>query len=124
MTGRRPNGTWLPGHSPGRTRGARNRLAEAVFKDALSHWDEIEQTSGKRKGQVALELCFRERPTEYCRLMASLLPKEFSTSAAELDLDDGELDELILSLRRRMTERTIEQRADVPMLTTVKEPVR
>jgi len=122
MTDRRRNGTWLPGHSPGRTRGARNRLAEAVFKDALAHWDEIEETSGKRKGQVALELLFRDRPGDYCRLMSGLLPKEFSTSAAELDLADDELDALLMDLHRRAVERSaIEQRTSVPMLT-VKEP--
>jgi hypothetical protein len=78
--------------------------------DALAHWDEIEPTSGKRKGQVALELLFRERPAEYVRAMSGLLPKEFSTTAAELDLPDEELDELIVSMRRRLEEqRAIEQ---------------
>ena len=123
MTNRRANGTWLPGHSPGRTRGARNRLAEEVFRDAHAHWMETEETSGRRKGEIALELLFREKPNEYCRLLASLLPKEFSTATAELDLADDELDELLLSLKRRMTEhRTIMQSADVPLLP-VKEKV-
>jgi hypothetical protein len=38
MTTRRPNGTFI--NSPGRTRGARNRLTVRVFEDVLAHWNE------------------------------------------------------------------------------------
>jgi len=107
-------------HSPGRTRGARNRLAEEVFRDAHAHWCEIEASSGRRKGEITLELLFRERPGDYCRLVASILPKEFTNSAVELDLADDELDELIASLRRRVSEHRLEQRADAPLLPVVK----
>jgi hypothetical protein len=117
MTDRRSNGTWAPGHGPALGRGIRNRLAKEVFQDTLAHWCEIEQTSGRRKGEIALELLFREKPNEYCRLVASVLPKQFEVSAAELNLPDEELDELILSLRRRMEEqRALERREAVPML--------
>jgi hypothetical protein len=91
----------LPGHSPGRTRGARNRLAEEVFRDAHAHWCEIEASSGRRKGEIALELLFRERPGDYCRLVANILPKEFTNNAVELDLADDELDELIAAAASR-----------------------
>ena len=91
----------LPGHSPGRTRGARNRPAEEVFRDAHAHWCEIEASSGRRKGEIALELLFRERPGDYCRLVASILPKEFTNNAVQLDLADDELDELIAAAASR-----------------------
>jgi hypothetical protein len=122
MTKRRANGTWLPGHSPGKPRGTRNRLAERVFADALAHWDEIDATSGKRKGVIALELMFRERPAEYVRALSNLLPREFHQAAAELDLPDEELDELIHSMRRRLEEqRKVEQPV---RLLPVKDPVQ
>jgi hypothetical protein len=38
MTTRRPNRTFI--NSPGRTRGARNRLTVRVFEDVLAHWNE------------------------------------------------------------------------------------
>lgn len=122
---RRSNGTFLPGFSPGKPRGVRNRLAHQIFVDAFAHWCEIEETSGKRKGEIALELMFREKPQEYCRLMSGLLPKQFEHTAAELDLPDEELDELITSLRRRLTEQQrIERQSAVPVLRVMKEPVQ
>jgi hypothetical protein len=122
---RRSNGTFLPGFSPGKPRGVRNRLAHQVFIDAFEHWNEPEPSNkdGKTKGQVALELLYRERAGDYLRVMSALLPKQFEHAAAELNLPDEELDELILSLRRRMEEqRAVERREAVSMLT-VKEPV-
>ena len=117
---RRSNGTFLPGFSPGKPRGVRNRLAHRIFTDALEHWcsPEISNKDGKAKGAVALELLYRERPAEYCRLMASLLPRQLEWTAAELNLPDEELDELIISLRRRMEEqRAVARHEAVPMLT-------
>jgi hypothetical protein len=122
---RRQNGTFLPGFSPGKPRGVRNRLAHRIFTDALDHWcsPEVSNKDGKAKGAIALELLYRERPAEYCRLMASLLPRQFEHSAAELNLPDEELDELLVSLRRRMIEqRTIERCEATPVLTVVKKP--
>ena len=122
---RRSNGTFLPGFSPGKPRGVRNRLAHRIFTDALEHWcsPEISNKDGRAKGAVALELLYKERPAEYCRLMASLLPRQLEWTAAELNLPDEELDELIISLRRRMEEqRAVARHEAVPMLT-VKEPV-
>ena len=47
-----------------------------------------------------------------------MLPKEFATTTAELDLDDAELDELLASLKRRVQEqRTVEHRPPLRMLS-------
>ena len=122
---RRSNGTFLPGLSAGKPKGTRNRLTAQFYEDVCAHWAEIEETSGKRKGVIALELLFREKPNEYCRLVASVLPKHFEWSAAELNLPDEELDDLILSLRRRMDEhRAVERQSAVPVLRVMKEPVQ
>ena len=126
MTDRRRNGTWAPGHAPALGRGIRNRLAKKVFQDILDHWEEPEASNpSKCKGQIALELLYRESPASYLRLAASVLPKQFDLAASELNLPDEELDELILSLRRRMDEqRAVERREAVPVLTVVREPTR
>jgi hypothetical protein len=113
---RRSDGTFLPGLSAGKPKGTRNRLTAQFYEDVCGHWSEIEESSGKRKGVIALELLFRERPAEYCRLVASVLPKSFEHAAAELNLPDEELDDLIVSLRRRLTEQRIEEHIERPML--------
>ena len=96
---------FLPGHSVRPTKGVRNRLAKVVFEDILRHWQEPEINSTKCKGQVALELMYRERPAEYLRLAASVLPKEFQSGPAEFDLADDVLDDLIADLKRRHAEQ-------------------
>jgi hypothetical protein len=91
-----------PGHSikGGRPRGSRNKLAQRVFDDIFRHWNE--PAGGELcKGQAALELLYRERPGEYLRLTASVLPKEFVFENAVTELDDDELDRMIEMLRER-----------------------
>src|SRR5262245_26484965 len=96
---RRPDGTFVPGHSLGRPVGVRNKLAKEVFTDALRHWtDPVMPGSAKTKGQAALELVFHEDPVAYLRFMGDRLPKEFAFDAATSELDDDQVDELIFQL--------------------------
>ena len=91
-----------PGHNikGGRPKGSRNKLAQQVFDDIYRHWNE--PAGGELcKGQAALELLYRERPGEYLRLTASVLPKEFVFENAVTELDDDELDRMIETLRER-----------------------
>ena len=91
-----------PGHNikGGRPKGSRNKLAQRVFDDIFRHWNE--PAGGELcKGQAALELLYRERPGEYLRLTASVLPKEFVFENAVTELDDDELDQMITMLRER-----------------------
>jgi hypothetical protein len=105
-----------PGHNikGGRPKGSRNKLAQRVFDDIFRHWNE--PAGGDLcKGQAALELLYRERPGEYLRLTASVLPKEFVFENAVTELDDEELDRMIETLRERALsarqEQTLELRA-------------
>jgi hypothetical protein len=95
------------GHS-GRPLGARDtraRLTKTVFEDMLQHWCEpVTPGSTRRKGQAALEVCFKQSPGEYLRLTASVLPKEFVFESVTSDLNDEQIDELIAALRQRITE--------------------
>ena len=109
---RRPNGTFMLG-AGGRTKGTRNRLAAKVFEDIFAHWCEPSVAEASTcKGQAALEMLYRERPGDYLRLTASVLPKEFIFESATAELDDEQIDELLGALRQRM----MEQRAAVPLL--------
>jgi hypothetical protein len=89
----------------GRPKGSRNRLASRVFDDIFAHWCEPTVSGGNMcKGQAALEILFKERPGEYLRLTASVLPREFVFESVTSELDDEQIDELLLALRRRMIE--------------------
>ena len=100
-------GRFEKGHS-GRPSGSRNKLAQRVFDDVFRHW--CEPTGGELcKGQAALELLYREKPGEYLRLTASVLPKEFMFQNAVTELDDEELDKMIEMLRERALEARREQ---------------
>src|SRR6478672_3128922 len=99
-----------PGHNikGGRPQGSRNKLAQRVFDDIFRHWNE--PAGGDLcKGQAALELLYRERPGEYLRLTASVLPKEFVFENAVTELDDEELDRMIEMLRERALSARQEQ---------------
>jgi hypothetical protein len=105
-----------PGHNikGGRPKGSRNKLAQRVFDDIFRHWNE--PAGGDLcKGQAALELLYREKPGDYLKLTASVLPKEFVFENAVTELDDEELDRMIEMLRERALsareEQTLELKA-------------
>ena len=105
-----------PGHNikGGRPKGSRNKFAQRVFDDIFRHWNE--PAGGDLcKGQAALELLYREKPGEYLKLTASVLPKEFVFENAVTELDDEELDRMIEALRDRAIaarqEQTLELKA-------------
>jgi hypothetical protein len=53
-------------------------------------------------------MLYKEKPGEYLRLTASVLPREFIFENVTSDLDDEQIDELLLALRQRMIEaRTV-----------------
>jgi hypothetical protein len=75
--GRNPkNGQFVVGHSGngGRRPGARNRLGETFVADLANCWE--------KHGAAALEACATEEPATFCRIVATLLPKQ-----AELNID-------------------------------------
>ena len=112
---RNSKGQFQLGHSGGRPKGARNRLAAQVFEDILRHWCEPAAAGSKLcKGAEALETLYKERPGEYLRLTASVLPKEFVFENVVSELDDEQIDELLMALRQRM----IEVRPAPPLLVS------
>jgi hypothetical protein len=93
-----------PGHQikGGRPKGSRNKLAAHVFDDILRHWCQPAAAGSELcKGQEALETLYRERPGDYLKLTASVLPKGFVFENAVTELCDEELDFMISQLRER-----------------------
>ena len=62
------------GNPAGRPKGSRNRLAEQFVSDLANCWE--------KHGTTALEACALTEPATFCRVVASLLPKQ-----AELNID-------------------------------------
>jgi transcriptional/translational regulatory protein YebC/TACO1 len=79
----------------GRRKGSRDKIAtallEAIAEDFAAHGAEV------------IKIARVERPTEYLKVVASLLPKEFEITDSRLkDIPDDELDALIEYARRRI----------------------
>ncbi len=89
------------GHKgPGRAKGARNRIAykliEALERDFQEHGDE------------AVKIARIERPVEYLKIIASVIPKEFEIVDSRLtELSDEELDVFIAKLRGQLRSAVI-----------------
>ena len=88
---------WLfkPGHNapgPGRPKGSRNKLGEA-FIDAL-HKDFQEH------GPVVIERVRQEKPEQYLKVIAMIVPKELHVRDTSFDnLTDEDLADIIASVR-------------------------
>lgn len=77
MDKRSTNGRFLTGNSGGgRPKGSRNRLSEAFLNDLHTVWE--------REGKAAIERTLSERPWEFIRVVASVIPKEL-----DLGVNDG-----------------------------------
>jgi hypothetical protein len=84
-----------PGHS-GRPPGMRNKLQGDFLRDLAEAWE--------LGGKAALAIMVKEEPSNFVRVVASLMPKEFILESVTSDLDDEQIDELIAALRQRMIE--------------------
>jgi hypothetical protein len=84
----------------GRTKGVKNRLSHA-FLTALA--DDFEQ-----HGVDAIKIARVERPVEYVRIVAGLMPRELEITETQLmQIPDNELDAFIEFARRRIAERAL-----------------
>ena len=89
----------------GRAKGAKNRLSHA-FLTALA--EDFEQ-----HGVETLKIARLERPIEYIKVVAGLMPKEFEIMDSRLaDLSDEELDVFITKLRAQLRSPAVEEVGD------------
>lgn len=86
-------GRFLPGNSggPGKPKGARNKLGEAFIQALHDSFNE--------HGPETIETVRTEKPDQYLKVIASLLPKEMTLNISDAEnLSDDELIERIREL--------------------------
>lgn len=72
------------GNPAGRPKGARSKLGEEFLQDMLSDWE--------AHGKAVIEVVRAEKPDQYLKVVASVLPKELNVKVNELDdLTDEQL---------------------------------
>jgi len=77
-----------PGKGGGRRKGSRDRISTALLEAIAKDFEEF--------GEEAVKIARVEKPVEYLRIVASLLPKEFEIVDSRLhDITDEELDAFI-----------------------------
>ena len=88
----------------GRRQGARNRISTALLTAFAEDFEKF--------GEETVRITRVEKPVEYLRIAASLLPKEFEiTHSQQLqELDDGELEQFINRLRDELRRGLVSRR--------------
>ena len=74
------------GHSVGRPRGAKNKLANSFVEDVASEWE--------RSGPQILKVMAAEDPSRFAELVAKVCPRDINvllTPAAPVGLDEHDL---------------------------------
>ena len=73
----------------GRPKGSRNKLGEDFIKDLLVHWTE--------NGTQALTDCLKHSPSQYVKVVASLLPKQIDMKLDNplADLSDDQVADVV-----------------------------
>lgn len=85
------SGSEWTGNAGGKPLHARNRLTNAFLNDLLDDYT--------AHGLEAIQEMRETKPAEYVKVLASLLPKEFSIERPLSEINDDELDALVNAFR-------------------------
>lgn len=83
-----------PGN-PGRPKGSRNKLGEAFLEDLLVSWE--------AQGPAVIQRVIDEKPEQYLKVVASLMPKDLNVNLNQM----GEMTDEQLIDRMRKLDATI-----------------
>ena len=101
----------------GRPTGVKNKLATTVLKDLLDVWHEPALSRDGvtvTRGIAALRIMSKEKPGDFAKLYASLMPRELWLDATvATEMDDAELDKVIEAMRERLLTLRQEKMLDV-----------
>lgn len=99
---------WQPGQSgnpAGRGKGSRNKLADAFITELLTDWE--------ANGKKAIEDMRAKSPTDYCKVVAAVIPKEVNHTVEDYDeLSDDDLAAEFATVAARLAARDASRRRD------------
>jgi hypothetical protein len=100
---RSTKGQYLPGGSPGRPKGARNRLQSDFLRDLAEAW--------ALEGKGALRIMCKEFPEKFVQVCAGLMPKEIALEVGGplADLSDDDLAAMLDHVRAQRA-KLVEER--------------
>jgi hypothetical protein len=79
------------GNPSGRPKGARNKLGEAFIEDLLHSWE--------AQGPSVIQRVIEEKPDQYLKVVASLMPKDLNVNLNQMDdMTDEQLIKRVRSL--------------------------
>lgn len=90
---------WKPGQSgnpKGRPQNAKQKLSDSFLADMLAAWE--------AKGKIAIDRVIEERPHEFIKAVAAIMPKEVNVRTQVVqELSDDELTAALIALRTATT---------------------
>src|SRR6476619_7263460 len=82
--------------------GSRRALTQKAIIEIFDHWNEVDEKTGKTRGQMTLTHLFHAAPTDYARLIVSLVPRELIVENSLEAVPDADIDAMIERIRQRL----------------------
>jgi hypothetical protein len=95
-----------PDNKGGRPLGAKTKLTRRVFEDMLKVWIEPSADGvDVNRGTAALRTLFYERPAEFVRIVASVLPKDLVLEGMFAEVDSERLERTLALVQQLQAEQ-------------------